>query len=144
MSRAAVIFPCLIFALVAPLAAYAALEYTWTALIFPVGAALLVCALCAVEILSAATSRGPAQPVAGEEPVPLSLPSMLWIFALAPFLYGLGFVLGPACYLLAYLRASGFSWRFSAAIAAASVLVTWGLFVKAMGILLPVVPLWMA
>ena len=74
---------------------------------------------------------------------PLSWPSLIWIFALAGFLFGLGFVAGPACYLLIFLRANRFSWASSASIAAASVVVTWGLFIKIIGILLPVAPLWM-
>jgi hypothetical protein len=93
MSRPAVIFPIILFVLVAPLATFS---------------------------------------------------SVVWIFALAPFLYGLGFVLGPACYLLIYLRAKRFSWQFCFAVAAASVVITWGFFIKTIGILLPVVPLWMA
>jgi len=144
MNRPAVIFPVILFVLVAPLAAYAAFEYTWTALVFPVGAGVLVCALCATEVVRAlAGGHGTAQ-AGEEEPVPVSFSSVVWIFALAPFLYGLGFVLGPACYLLIYLRAKRFSWQFCFAVAAASVVITWGFFIKTIGILLPVVPLWMA
>jgi hypothetical protein len=65
------------------------------------------------------------------------------MFALALFLFGLGFVAGPAAYLLICLRANGFSWGLSASVAVASLAVTWGLFIKTMGILLPVAPLWM-
>jgi hypothetical protein len=74
---------------------------------------------------------------------PLSLASVGWIFALIVFLYVFGFVVGPALYLLAFLRVNGFSWLTAATIALASAAVTWGFFIKAIGILLPVAPLWM-
>jgi hypothetical protein len=75
-----------------------------------------------------------------QEPVtPLSL---AWIFAPVLFLYTLGFVFGSAAYLLAYLRANGSSWRLSVAVSAASLLLTWGLFIKVLRVLLPIEPLW--
>jgi hypothetical protein len=148
MRRAELIFPCVIFAAIAALVAYAAANYTWTALAFPLGAGLVLCGLCAGEVATVLSGgRGEATPpvdvVEDEEPAPLSLNSIAWIFGLAVFLYGLGFVAGPACYLLVYLLANRFSWPVAAGIAAASVVVTWGVFIKTIGILLPVAPLWM-
>lgn len=148
MKRAELIFPCVIFAAIAALVAYAAANYTWTALAFPLGAGLVLCGLCAGEVAKVLLAgRGQTAPpvdiVEDEEPAPLSLNSIAWIFGLAVFLYGLGFVAGPACYLLVYLLANRFSWPVAAGIAAASVVVTWGVFIKIIGILLPVEPLWM-
>jgi hypothetical protein len=148
MRRAELIFPCVIFAAIAALITYAAVNYTWTALAFPLGAGLILCGLCAVEaatLLAAGRGRTapPVDAVEEEKSAPLSLNSITWIFGLAVFLYGLGFVAGPACYLLVYLLANRFSWPVVAGIATASVVVTWGVFIKILGILLPVAPLWM-
>lgn len=149
MRRAELVFPFLILVVIAALLAYGAANYTWTALAFPLGAGLILCGMCIGELASVLRARG-RQPVAeidaievAEGPAPLAFASVAWIFALAIFLYGLGFVAGPACYLLIYLRASRFSWPVSAGIAAASVVVTWGFFIKIIGILLPIAPLWM-
>lgn len=119
--------------------------YSWTAIAFPLAAGGAVCVLCAVELMGIRERRNATAPAMPEEatPEPLSRSSFAWMFALAFFLFGLGFVAGPAVYLLVCLRANGFSWGLSAAIAAGSVAVTWGLFIKAMGVLLPVMPLWM-
>lgn len=118
--------------------------YSWTALAFPLAAGGAVCVLCAVELMAICrrySATAPAMPDDGD-PESLSLASIAWMFALALFLFGLGFVAGPAAYLLVCLRANGFSWPLSTGIAVASVAVTWGLFIKIMGILLPIVPLW--
>jgi hypothetical protein len=152
MTRAEVIFPALIFAVVATLLVLGNVvyEYSWTTFAFPLGAGLILCALCAAEIattLRAHPSRLPEASVAGvtavDAPAPISPASLAWTFALAAFLYGFGFVAGPALYLLTCLRANGASWAVSAGIALASIVVTWGLFIKAMGVLLPLKPLWL-
>lgn len=147
MRRAELIFPCIILAAIAALLVYGAANYTWTALAFPLGAGLILCGLCAGELAAVLTGgrRQPAPAADGprdEGPAPLSPYAVAWIFGLAVFLYGLGFVAGPACYLLVCLRANRISWPLSVAIAAASVAVTWGLFVQTIGIQLPVAPLW--
>ena len=143
MNRAAIVFPALILLVVAALSAYALLFYTWTALVFPVGIGGIVCAMCIGELAAALAGKAPLPTADDERMGAPSLRSVGWIFALAPFLYGLGFVLGPACYLLACLRGNGYSWRVSGAIAASSAAIVWGVFIKTIGILLPVAPLWM-
>ena len=143
MTRAAVLFPAFILVVVGGLSIYAAATFTWTALQFPLGAGVLLCALCVGELAATLSGRQAKPTLDAERAGPLPWPSLIWIFALAGFLFGLGFVAGPACYLLIFLRANRFSWAFSAGIAAASVAVTWGLFIKIIGILLPVAPLWM-
>jgi hypothetical protein len=145
MSRAEMIFPAAIFVFVAVMVAagHFVFQFTWTAFVFPLGTGLAVCALCAVELIRL---RGGAETTApaGDAPPPLSIPGLAWMAALAVFLFGLGFVAGPAAYLLACLRANGFSWGLAAGVAAASVAVTWGLFIKVMHVLLPITPLWMS
>jgi hypothetical protein len=145
MSKAETIFPAAIFVIVAALVAfgYFISQFTWITFVFPFMVGVVLCALCLIELTrpfknsdSTATSEAP--------PAPLSMSSLFWMFALIVFLYGLGFVAGPAAYLLACLRANGFSWRLSAGVAAASVAVTWGLFIKVMNVLLPIAPLWMS
>lgn len=64
------------------------------------------------------------------------------MFALLPFLYGLGFVFGS--YLLVCLKSNGFSWRLSGSIAIVSLAATYGVFIKIFGLLLPVWPMWMS
>jgi hypothetical protein len=152
MTRGEIVFPSLIFALVAGLLVLgnSVFEYSWTAFAFPLGAGLALCALCAVEIarlLKAGPVAAPAAPPpsdADDAPPAFSAASLAWTFALGVFLYGLGFVAGPAAYLLVCLRASGFSWRLATGVAVASLAVTWGLFIKLMGVLLPMAPLWLS
>jgi hypothetical protein len=93
-----------------------------------------------------AAAREPPPEIDAVEPLtvePLSFSSIGWMFALIAFLYAFGFVVGPALYLFAFLRVNGFAWSTATTIGLASVAVTWGFFIKTIGILLPVAPLWM-
>ena len=145
MSRAELAFPSIIFALVAAFAIGGIVigEYPWGVIVFPFGAATVVCILCAIEIVRVVKGKAAPETQPEQTDDEISLKALGWLFALAPFLYGLGFVFGPAAYLLACLWANGVSWRLSIPIAAASLLVTWGLFIKLMGVLLPIAPLWL-
>jgi hypothetical protein len=149
MSRGEAIFPAVLAILVAGLVAGGIFlaGYSWKVIAFPFGAAAIVCGLCLVQIATALSGAGTAAAApspAPDVPVePLTTASLLWVFVLVLFLAGLGFVFGPAAYLLLYLRANGSSWLVSAAIAAGSLLVTWGLFIKVLRILLPLQPLWL-
>jgi hypothetical protein len=152
MSRGEAIFPAVLAAGVAALVAGGIFfaGYSWKVIAFPFGAAVIVCGLCLLQIATAlaGAKTQPAAPEAAGLPSdaptePLTPASLVWVFVLALFLYGLGFVFGPAAYLLLYLRANGSSWLVSAAIAAGSLLVTWGLFIKALRVLLPLQPLWL-
>ena len=144
MSRAQIVFPCLILAVVAGLLASGLFvyHYSWTVIGFPLGAGLFVCVMCGVDIAMTLTGREP-KPPANEEPLPsLSLAAVAWAFALVPFVIAFGFVFGPALYLLAYLFFNGSSWRVAAVISSCSLLVTWGLFIQLMRVPMPVEPLW--
>ncbi len=147
MSRAEAIFPALIVIFVATLLVLGnfVFEYSWTAFAFPLAAGAFLCVLCALEIAGVLVTRREAPALiaqAEEDRPPLSLPSLAWMFGLAAFLYAFGFVAGPALYLVACLRANGFSWVLAVSVAVGSVLLTWGLFINIMGILLPIEPLW--
>lgn len=146
MKRAALAFPALILVGVAGLLGAGAfvLNYSATVLAFPLGAGIVVCALCAVEMASDLVRHAPSPAASAETPEPLAASSVASVFTLALLTYGLGFVYGPAAYLLAYLRASGCSWRLAAAIAAVSLLVTWGLFITLLRVPLPIDPLWLS
>ena len=152
MTRGELVFPASVLAAVVVLLALGNFyyEYGWTAFTFPLGVGIAVCALCAIEISTVLRGRRATAPAgsdidAGDTAQErLSLPAAGWMFALVVFLSAFGFIVGAAVYLLVCLRANGFSWVASAAVALGSVLVTWGLFMKVLDILLPVYPLWMA
>lgn len=146
MKRAALAFPALLLMAVAGLLAAGAfvLGYSAAVLAFPAGAGIVVCALCALDMAGTLARGAPAPEAGAETAEPLDALSAAWVFALALFTYGMGLVFGPAAYLLVYLRASGSSWRLATAIAAASLLVTWGVFIKLLRVPLPIDPLWMS
>lgn len=143
-ARAQILFPILLFAIVAALLASGLFvyRYSWTVIGFPLGAGFFVCVMCLVDIAMTLTGREPRQPASNTPAQPLSVPAVLWAFALMPFVIAFGFVFGSALYLLAYMLANGVAWRLSAAISTASLLVTWGLFIKLMRVPMPVEPLW--
>lgn len=143
MTRARAIFPALVLAFVAAMLAlgYFHYHYSWTSFGFPLGAGLVVIALCAGEAFAALRNPQSSQ-ATGETPA-LPMRSLLWLFALAPFLWAFGFVLGAALYLLVSLRGHAFSWRASIITALASLLVSWGLVIATLGVQLPIKPLWM-
>jgi len=142
MNRRAVVFPALTLAFTAVMLAsgYFHYHYSWTAFAFPLAAGVALCFLCAFEIAALLRTRAASAPGAADA---LSLSGMAWLFALAGFLYAFGFIFGAALYLLVCLKANGFSWRLSLGTAIASLLVGWGLFVKVLGVQLPITPLWM-
>lgn len=144
MSRAEILFPSILFVIIAGLLAtgWFILGYSLTVIAFPLGAGTVMCALCVVQVAAVLTGRQAS--VVDEEPLePLTISGLAWVFALALFVFGLGFVVGPAVYLLTCLRANGSSWSLSLVIAAGSVAVTWGLFIKFLLVPLPIEPLWM-
>ena len=144
MNRREAVFPALILAFTATMLAvgYFHYQYPWTAFAFPLAAGLAVCLLCAFEIATMLRRRGTSAPRAADQSR-LSLAGVAWLFALAAFLYGFGFVVGAALYLLVCLRGNDFSWRLSAGTAVVSLFVTWGIFIKVLGVQLPLRPLWM-
>ena len=152
MNRGEFAFPVLLTAAVVALLAlgYFYYQYSWTDFTFPLGVGIAVCVLCAIEMSAVLRGSREVAPAgsdvdsADDTREPFSVPAAAWMFGLVVFLYALGFVYGAAAYLLICLRANGFSWIASVTVALASILVTWGLFIKVMGILLPVAPLWLS
>jgi hypothetical protein len=146
MNRAEIAFPALVLVAVAALlaAGFLVLEYSWTVIAFPFGAGIVLSVLCLLQLATSVWGR-PPMPGTDEQPdKPVTASSVAWILALAVCIYGLGFVLGPAIFLLVYFRVRGFSWHVSSAVAAGSLSITWGLFIKVLRVLLPVEPPWLS
>lgn len=144
MSRGEILFPAVLLAAVAALIAGGFVAgYSWTVIAFPLGAAVIVCGLSALQMSWAVAGKADRAAAAEEQLAPLTVASLAWVFALGLFVAGLGFVFGPAAYLLVYLRAHGSSWTLSVVTALASIVVTWGLFIKFLQVLLPIEPIWM-
>lgn len=143
LKRDQAVFPSLILAFTVTMLAVGHFhyQYSWTAFAFPFAAGVMVSLLCILEIAVVLRGRGGASRSA--EPPPVSLAGVAWLFALAVFLYAFGFVFGAALYLLVCLRGNNFSWRLSLGTGAVAVLVCWGVFIKVLGVQLPLVPLWM-
>jgi hypothetical protein len=143
MMRAEIVFPAVLFVIVGALLAmgFFVYKYSWTVIGFPLGAGLFVCVLCLVDIAMTRAGHQP-RPAMDAPAEPLSMACVLWIFALGAFILALGFVYGPAAYLLVYLRATGSSWRLSMAVGLGSLLMTWGLFIKLLRVPIPLEPLW--
>ena len=144
MTRAQAIFPALLLAFVAAMLAlgYFHYHYSWVSFAFPVAAGVVVILLCAAEIFGALRNGKASQADAVEMPA-LPVRSLVWLFALAPFLWAFGFVFGAALYLLVSVRGHAFSWRAAIVTALVSLLVSWGLVIKVLGVQLPLLPPWM-
>jgi len=145
MTRVEAIFPGAILVVVAALLGigFFVIQYSWITFIFPFMVGVVGCLLCLLELARLRSDPDLTDVDSEDIPAPLSLPSLAWMFALIVFLYGLGFVFGPALYLLACLRANGFSWRLAGSMSVVSLLVIWGLFIKVLGLLLPIAPVWL-
>lgn len=144
MTRPQALFPALILAFTASMLAlgYFHYHYSWTSFAFPLGTGLVLCALCAFEIASALRHPDADAQHLADMPA-LSMRSILWLFALAPFLWAFGFVFGAALYLLVSLRGHAFSWRAAVLTSAGWLLLSWGLVIKILSVQLPIRPLWM-
>jgi hypothetical protein len=65
-----------------------------------------------------------------------------WLFSIVPLVFLCGYPWGLAIYLLCFLRSTRASWTLALAMAAASLLLSFGLFIEVLGVSLPVTPLW--
>lgn len=68
--------------------------------------------------------------------------SMLWMIAILPLVFVLGWPLGMAVYLLCALRHFGEAWPLAIAISLSSLVLSYGLFIAVLGVPLPVLPVW--
>ena len=67
---------------------------------------------------------------------------LLWLFAIVPLVFVFGFPAGLALYLICFLKSVGEGWRLSLAVAGASLLLSYGLFIRVLGVSLPQLPVW--
>jgi hypothetical protein len=147
MKRGEFLFPALIFLITGVLLLVGAFYYEYARIVFmfPLATGLALCALCLNEIVAVLKGQTRTAPQIDDEPdVSMSWTALGWMLSLLIFLYGFGFVFGMAAYLLLCLLGNGFSWKISVGVAAASLLLTWGVFIKILGVLLPIQPLWMS
>jgi hypothetical protein len=64
------------------------------------------------------------------------------LFAVVPFVLLAGYPAGFALYLLVVLRRAGEGWAVSGGLAVASLVVSYGLFARLLGVPLPLAPWW--
>jgi len=120
-------------------------DYGWTVLRFPVLIGLSGCLICLGNLALAGPEPAAAQPVEkkanGTIGLRQALPAMAWIVALLPVIWVLGYVIGLTLYVFTYLKTHGQSWTVSAVLAACTLIVVYGGFVRLLGISLPVWPI---
>jgi len=121
-------------------------DYSTALMRFPLLAAGGTLVVVIVQVVALRRGTAPAQrgatpasaPARGGRPVR----DGLLLLSILPLVFLLGFPAGLAVYLLGVLRCAGESWRLSLAAAAASLGVSYGIFVQAMGVPLPLLPFW--
>ena len=109
------------------------LGYQYTAKLFPLLVMLPVAALLVVQIfLEARKLRQETAPrestQAGQADLFSYLKSQGWVVVLLLSIYLLGFVIGPALFLLIYLRMQGVKWLTTAICIAMAMAIVYGAF----------------
>ena len=64
----------------------------------------------------------------------------LWLLAILPAIWLLGYLIGIPVYLMIYFRAHGQSWGLSLILSGAAMAVTYFVFMRFLGVNLPVMP----
>ena len=106
------------------------------------GATLLVVAIQLVILITLPKAAGdaPERPKAAVDA--RGLAGLAVLFSVVPFVLLAGYPGGFALYLLILLRRAGEGWAVAAGLAAGSLLVSYGLFVRLLGVPLPLAPWW--
>ncbi|MGQ0664462.1 MAG: hypothetical protein ACT4P2_12985 [Pseudomonadota bacterium] len=143
MRAAEILFPAALFLLVGAFLGLGVLHYgyPWSVLGFPFAVGAFVCLLCVWRVARAGFGDGPREP-APEPVAAIPLASTVWVFAILPAVYALGFVFGPPAYVFLYLKLHGYGWRLSLALSAACLAAIYGVFIMALRIVMPLKPLW--
>lgn len=122
--------------------------YEWSVLRFPFVVGLVTCLLCLGNLAKgarrpAAVSAAGGRAGDGDEPLPVgrTLPAVLWVMAVVPFVFVLGYVIGLPLYVLVYLKTHEQGWVLSAALSLCTLAVIYLGFVKLLGVRLSVLPL---
>ena len=151
MRAVEVTFLLVLAALLTGICLIGAFHYDYSAglMLFPLLAAGVTLAIIAVQlgILLAEARRGPAADLPEHRraaPVAAGavLPDLLWLVSVVPFIVLLGYPAGLALYLVCTLRRAGEGWPLAIGVAAASLLVSYCVFVRLLGVLLPLFPFW--
>ena len=124
-------------------------RYDWMVFRFPLLVGLVVCLLCVGKLLKgrrrSAPRSGNGVPAEGAVAVGRlsyseTWPTVIWVVSIVPVVFLLGYVIGLPLYVFAYLKAHGQGWRLSVALSLGTLAVVYLGFVKALGVLLPVLP----
>lgn len=122
--------------------------YSATLMLFPLLAAGTTLFIVAIQLVALARSPDTAgEAMADRAQAPRAAGAGAWarlaaLFAVVPCLLLAGYPAGLALYLLVVLRRAGEGWVVSGGLAAASLLVSYGLFVRLLGVPLPLAPWW--
>lgn len=73
---------------------------------------------------------------------PAVVKEALWLMSILPLVFLLGFPAGLAVYLLCYLKHAGETWVLAGSMGLASLALSYGLFMKVIGVALPFLPVW--
>ena len=124
-------------------------EYKWPVLRFPLLVGLVACLLCVGKLVKgrrgaeAGSAIGvPAEGAGPEMRLSFSQawPGMMWVLAIVPIVFLLGYVIGLPLYVFAYLKAHGQGWFLSGVLSLGTLAVVYLGFVKLLGVPLPVLP----
>ena len=123
--------------------------YSATLMLFPLlaaGTTLFIVVIQLVILARSPEAAGDAMADRAQAPR-AALRASAWarlaaLFAVVPFVLLAGYPAGFALYLLVVLRRAGEGWAVSGGMAAASLLVSYGLFVRLLGVPLPLAPWW--
>ena len=124
-------------------------EYEWMVLRFPLLVGLVACLLCVGNLAKGArgaqAARGANKLAKGDtthDPLTFrqALPAMIWVAAVVPVVFLLGYVIGLPLYVFVYLKAHEQGWITSGALSLATLGVVYLGFVKILAVPLPVFP----
>ena len=123
-------------------------HYETTVIRFPLMVGVLVIALALIQLVRGPRADGAVEPK--EEAETLETPraidtrelfgGALWLLAILPAVWLLGYPAGITLYLLAYLKAHGEGWVLSIVVALVGLAVVWLLFVQLFAVRLPLLP----
>ena len=124
-------------------------QYEWMVLRFPSLVGFVICLFCVGKLVkgrrgsASSSSNGvPADGAVAERRLSYHevWPTVIWVVSIVPVVFLLGYVIGLPLYVFAYLKAHGQGWRQSVVLSLCTLAVIYLGFVKALGVLLPVLP----
>jgi hypothetical protein len=110
--------------------------YEWSILRFPVLVGVVACFLCLASLAQGRrgpqTARAATDQTKGDGSLTFreALPAMLWIVAIVPIVFVLGFAIGLPLYVLVYLKAHDRSWIQSVVVSICILAVVYLIFVR--------------